>query len=103
MFLDFAEDRARRRQTILMAEWVNQADRFLSFNERAVLAGTGRVSADEARNIVGDRYAAFDAGRRSVERVQAEEQELEDLSELVALEGRADARHGGGNGFADDQ
>ncbi len=44
-FLDFAEDRARRRQQITMAEWVGQADRFLDFDERPVLSGSGSVSS----------------------------------------------------------
>jgi hypothetical protein len=37
MFLDFAELRAQRRQETRMADWVVQADRFLDFNERALL------------------------------------------------------------------
>ncbi len=38
MFLDFAEDRAQRRQTTLMTEWVAETDRFLAFNERSLQA-----------------------------------------------------------------
>jgi len=37
MFLDFAQDRAERRKQTLMAEWIDQTDRFLTFNERDVL------------------------------------------------------------------
>lgn len=37
MFLDCAEDRARRRQQILMTEWAERTDAFLTFNERDVL------------------------------------------------------------------
>ncbi|MGH3906492.1 MAG: hypothetical protein ACRDTE_20275 [Pseudonocardiaceae bacterium] len=33
MFLDFAEDRAQRRQTTLMTEWVAETDRFLATRE----------------------------------------------------------------------
>jgi hypothetical protein len=47
MFLDFGEDRTRRRQQIRMAEWVVQTDRFLDFNERRLLAGAGRVSRND--------------------------------------------------------
>jgi hypothetical protein len=34
MYLDFAEDRARRRNPMHMAEWVERLDDFLQFNER---------------------------------------------------------------------
>ena len=50
MFLDFAEDRARRRRPTLMAEWVAQTDRFLSFNERSVLSGPGRAGSQRPRS-----------------------------------------------------
>jgi hypothetical protein len=53
MFLDFAEDRARRRQQILMAEWVQRADAFLTFNERQVLAGAGGILAMTPRHESG--------------------------------------------------
>lgn len=45
-FLDFAEDRAERRRTILMDEWIAQSDRFLHFDEREVLTGSGKVSTE---------------------------------------------------------
>ena len=44
MFLDFAEDRAIRRIETRMGEWISQTDRFLTFNERSILSGAGRVS-----------------------------------------------------------
>lgn len=44
MFLEFAEDRAIRRIETRMSDWIVQTDRFLSFNERAVLPGAGRIS-----------------------------------------------------------
>ena len=52
MFLDFAEERASRRQETRMADWIAQTDRFLAFNERDVLKGKGRMSHDQ---MGGDR------------------------------------------------
>lgn len=37
MYLDYAEDQARRRKSVTMREWSDKLDAFLSFNDRAVL------------------------------------------------------------------
>jgi hypothetical protein len=88
MFLDFAEDRAQRRQTTLMTEWVAQTDRFLAFNERNLLAGSGSVSASRMKEVAAERYAEFDERRKAVEAERAEADELEDLRTLAAIENR---------------
>ena len=80
MFLDFAEERASRRQEIRMAEWIAQTDRFLAFNERDVLQGKGRMAHERMTEIVHSRFEAFDASRRAAE----------------AVEGRAGSRRGSG-------
>ncbi|SEE83178.1 virulence RhuM family protein [Ruania alba] len=85
-FLDFAEDRARRRQQITMAEWVRQTDRFLDFDERPVLSGAGTVSARSAESITAERYRDFDESRRSHERERAHAEEERDLERLLAAE-----------------
>jgi hypothetical protein len=51
MFLDFAEDRASRRQETRMADWIAQTDRFLDFNEREVLKNKGRMSHERMEEI----------------------------------------------------
>lgn len=84
MFLDFAEDRALRRLETRMADWITQTDRFLDFNERAVLTGPGRISREQMEAIVGERYAAFDAGRRATETLAADREAEEDLKHLQA-------------------
>ncbi len=52
MWLDFAEDQARRRQQIFLHDWQDKLDQFLQFNDREILQGTGKISkklADEKR------------------------------------------------------
>lgn len=49
MYLDFAENMARRQLSMRMADWVNRLDAFLSFNQYEVLQDSGRVSAIEAK------------------------------------------------------
>lgn len=84
MFLDFSEDRAMRRIETRMADWIAQTDRFLAFNERAVLTGAGRISHEQMEATVGERYAAFDARRRAIEAEAAEQEAAEDLKQLQA-------------------
>ncbi|MGO9543614.1 MAG: virulence RhuM family protein [Rhodomicrobium sp.] len=83
-FLEFAELRAKNRQTTTMTEWVEQTDRFVSFNERSVLQGPGRISHIEMEQIVNARYEAFDANRKKAEAEAAEREALEDLVKLEA-------------------
>jgi hypothetical protein len=87
-FLDFAEDRAERRQQMVMADWVVQTDRFLAFDERGVLQGPGTVSAAAMQTEVGERYVAFDERRRALEAERAMLDEVDDLRRLTALEQR---------------
>lgn len=52
MFLDFAEDQARRRKEIFLRDWQTKLDDFLRFNDRNVLPNAGgwsRKSADDPR------------------------------------------------------
>ena len=48
MWLDFAEDQARRRKQIFMKDWEQKLDDFLVFNDRQVLKGFGRISKKDA-------------------------------------------------------
>lgn len=82
MFLDFAEDRAMRRIETRMADWIAQTDRFLDFNERSVLMGSGRISREQMEAIVADRYAAFDMRRRTAEALAAEQEAVDELRQL---------------------
>ncbi|SFJ97226.1 virulence RhuM family protein [Bradyrhizobium sp. cf659] len=84
MFLDFAEDRASRRQETRMADWIAQTDRFLVFNERGVLKGKGRMSHERMEEIVHSRFETFDAGRRAEEAIEADREAEADLAKLEA-------------------
>lgn len=83
MFLDFAQDRAERRKQTLMAEWIEQTDRFLTFNEREVLTGKGNMSHEAMETIVGKRYATFDAQRREAERLTAEQDDAAETLKVI--------------------
>lgn len=79
MYLDFAEDMARRRKQMTMNEWAGKLDEFLKFNERQVLSGAGKVSHDRARKIAHQEYETFDANRKEAEKAEADAEYIEDL------------------------
>jgi hypothetical protein len=65
MWLDFAEDQARRRKEVFLKDWAERLDAFLSFNERNVLDGPGRVTKKEADTHAEAEYEQFTAQRRA--------------------------------------
>lgn len=94
MFLDFAEDRARRRQQTRMIDWVTQTNRFLDFNDRQVLNHNGRVSHVDMEKIAHERFDAFDANRRALEAAEADREAAEEFAELEAEARRLQLRQG---------
>lgn len=46
MYLDYAEDQARRRRVLYMRDWREKLDAFLQFNEREILTDAHRVTKD---------------------------------------------------------
>ncbi|MFH1467839.1 MAG: virulence RhuM family protein [Pseudomonadota bacterium] len=67
MYLDFAEDQARRRRAMTMERWVERLDAFLRLNDRDVLAGPGTVSQALAAARAAEEYEQFQAARRVIE------------------------------------
>lgn len=63
MYLDFAEDQARRKKTMTMAEWVVKLDAFIQFNDRDVLTHPGKVSRESADTHAHMEFAKYDAER----------------------------------------
>jgi hypothetical protein len=65
MFLDFAEDQARRRRQIFLHTWQTRLDDFLRLNERAILPDAGKVSREQAHAVAELEYERFAACRRA--------------------------------------
>ncbi|MBC7368668.1 MAG: virulence RhuM family protein [Undibacterium sp.] len=70
MFLDFAEDQARRKKEIFLRDWQGKLDEFLRFNDRAVLADGGKITREQADAIAAKEYDRFASRRR--EQIEAE-------------------------------
>jgi hypothetical protein len=77
MYLDYAEMQARSRKPLYMRDWQEKLDAFLRFNEQDVLTDAGRVSMEIARQLALDEYEEFAANRRTIEAVQADEEDAE--------------------------
>ncbi len=66
MWLDFAEDQARRRKEVFLKDWADKLDAFLKFNDRDVLDGAGQVSKTRADAHAEGQYEQFAARRRAM-------------------------------------
>ena len=67
MYLDYAEDQARRHQTMTMSGWAAKLDAFLEFNDRGVLTHAGTIQKKVADALALDHFERFDAERRRLE------------------------------------
>ena len=90
MYLDFAEDQARRKKPMHMAEWVQRLDAFLQFNERNVLTHAGAVSHQLAEAHAHAQFEQYDAERRRLEAAQPSsdfDRAVEEVKRLKASAG----------------
>lgn len=79
MWLDFAEDQARRRQQVFLRDWQDKLDQFLQFNDREVLQGTGKVSKKTADEKAQAEYGQFADQQRRLKEAEGEK----DIVELL--------------------
>ena len=83
MYLDYAEDQAKRRKQIFMKGWREKLDAFLKFNERDILTNAGKVSKVVADQLALDQYEIYHQNRLAQD---AEQEALEDDKALKAIE-----------------
>jgi len=67
MYLDFAEDQAKRHRQIFMRVWRKKLDAFLQFNEREILEHPGKVSKAVADQLALEQYDIFHQHRLAEE------------------------------------
>lgn len=72
MWLDFAEDQARRRQQVFLRDWQEKLDQFLQFNDREVLQGAGIVSKKAADEKAQAEYLQFAEQQRRLKEAEGE-------------------------------
>lgn len=59
MYLDYAENLAKKGKAMTMKDWIKKLDAFLKFNEYEILSDAGRISADVAKAFAEDEYSKF--------------------------------------------
>jgi hypothetical protein len=90
MWLDFAEDQARRRKQVFMKDWELKLDEFLAFNERRVLPDAGSVSKKAADAHARYEYVSFALQRREYKETSGEAESIKSLKEAERIGGRSD-------------
>ncbi len=79
MWLDYAEDQARRRRQVFLRDWEERLDAFLRFNERDVLPDAGHVRKADADSHAEAEYEKFAARRRELLEAEGERANLDAL------------------------
>lgn len=79
MWLDFAEDQAKRRKQVFMKDWERKLDEFLRFNERRVLPNAGKVSKQAAEDHAKAEYEKFEVRRREYKESLGEAETIKQL------------------------
>lgn len=67
MYLDYAEEQAKRRRPMYMKDWMEKLDAFLSFNERNILNHAGKISQELAEKHAQGEFDKYNAKRRKLE------------------------------------
>jgi len=83
MYLNYAEDQAKRRRQVFMCDWREKLDVFLQFNERNILTNAGKVTKEVADKLALEQYETFYRNRLSTE---ARDEALTDDEELKNIE-----------------
>jgi hypothetical protein len=83
MWLDFAEDQARRRKQVFLKNWETKLEEFLGFNDRAVLPNAGKISKLDADSHAEAEYERFAASRRALLEAEGERTNLESLEDTA--------------------
>ncbi len=72
MWLDFADDQARRRKQVFLRDWEARLDDFLRFNDRDVLDSPGSLTKAEADEHARHEYERFAERRRRLLEAESE-------------------------------
>ncbi|MGD9487780.1 MAG: virulence RhuM family protein [Calditrichaceae bacterium] len=78
MYLDFAEDQAKRHKQVFMRDWRKKLDSFLQLNERDILTHAGKISQELAAALAEDEYEKF-----NIQRIVAKDKRDGDFDKTV--------------------
>lgn len=83
IFLETAELRVKERKDLTLPYWRDNVDKLLAFNEKPLLAGTGRISHAQMEKQVSAVYEEFDARRKAEQAIAADAQDLQELNDVA--------------------
>ncbi|MEM0515474.1 RhuM family protein [Pseudoalteromonas sp. YIC-827] len=83
MWLDFAEDQALRRKQVFLQDWAEKLDQFLSFNDRNVLNGAGKISKKAADDKAKLEFDNFAEKRRRLKEAEGEQANIAALKAIL--------------------
>ncbi len=75
MYLDYAENQAKRNKLMSMQDWVEKLDSFLDFNEYDILSNSGHVTRELADKLAYREYEIY--------RVKQDESYMSDFDKMV--------------------
>ncbi|AXF55593.1 virulence RhuM family protein [Salicibibacter kimchii] len=67
MYLNYAEDQAKRHQPMYMENWTDKLNAFLKFNERDILENAGEISKEVAGQLAIGEYEKYHQHRLSLD------------------------------------
>ena len=76
MYLDIAENRAKRQIPMKMKDWVEELDIMLKTNRYEVLDCKGKISAEEAKEFAEKEFEKF--------RIEQDKQYLSDFDKIIS-------------------
>ncbi len=85
MWLDFAEDQAKRRKQVFMKDWEQKLDDFLRFNERRVLPGAGKMGKQMEDGHARAEYDKFEIRRREYKEAMGETETIRQLEQAAKM------------------
>ncbi|WP_343073178.1 RhuM family protein [Salicibibacter cibi] len=68
MYLDYAEEQAKRHQPMYMENWIDRLNAFLKFNERDILENAGEISKEVADQLATSQYDKYHQHRLSLDK-----------------------------------
>ncbi len=82
MYLDYAEDKARKQIPMYMKDWVEALDSFLKFTGRDILMNAGKISKEIADKKAVAEYEVYNQHRIKIE----DQGTLDEIIELEKIE-----------------
>lgn len=79
MYLDFAEDQAKRHKPMHMKDWAEKLDAFLKFNDREILLHAGEIAHEAAIVLAETEFEKYAAERRRI----ADKEEKSDFDKTL--------------------